>query len=121
MRSKNPARLTAAAVGLLAFASAPAAGAATLPTAEQASRVALGGQSVQVQKCYHYRTEIKLARRSGPGRSYHFKGWLAKNKRICINKGVNGGSYRICDGGRTWAHIAGTRSWVAARCLAWDE
>lgn len=95
-----------------------------LPPAMQASQFVTGGQSVQLQRCRSgpYRAKIKLAKRSGPGRSYHFKGWLAKNKRICIDKGVSHrGYYPNCGGGRDWARIAGTKSWVAAKCLRWDR
>jgi hypothetical protein len=46
---------------------------------------------------------------------------LPKNKQVRINKAVNGGRYSTCGGGRTWARLAGTRSWVAAQCLSWDE
>ncbi|WP_446467063.1 hypothetical protein [Streptomyces sp. BRA346] len=120
---KKTAVLWALAAGMFATSASPALADRnqTVASPDRSTTVASAGQNAQLQKCYHHRAKIKLAKRSGPGKSYHRTGWVGKNKRVCINKIKKGGSFRQCGGGRDWAHIAGTRSWVAGQCLRWDE
>jgi len=113
MCSRHPTRLTAVGVAcLLAFAGAPTASASSSVSSAQAKPCTSGP----------WKAKIKLAKRSGPGRSYHFKGWMAKGKRACIDKAVDrGGYYPNCGGGRAWVRLNNTESWVAATCLKWDK
>lgn len=125
MRQKFSARAVgvAAGISLLLFASAPTAEAIHAPALPPPSPVALksGAPAIQAKRCYYHRARITLAKRSGRGRTYSFMGWMKKGTRACIDKLERGGRYDECGGDNRWAHLAGTRSWVAGMCLEMAE